>query len=300
MKPLAMAAAMAILTTSCDRLAGHGSREDRADAHYRSAMADYQAGRLDAAVAGFEKTVDMNPLNSSARFQLACLKEESKKDYLGAIVEYREFLRLSPKGEKALLAKSRLSRCMELYAAECAEGKSSRAGDETAAAAVAALKAENRRISGELEEALRKASSLAGECERLKSMVRAVGEGEDSSARPVKVALDDKELLEDDGDDGERKQVVSEAAKLKADDDDGAAAPFAGSPAPAKKDVRAPAAPAAAPRPKTYVVQEGETLTSIARRFYGNGNNWRKIQEANRAAISVDGKVDAGTEITLP
>lgn len=299
MKPLAMTmtAALAILTTSCDRLQGHGSREDRTDAHYRSAMADYQAGRLGAAVAGFEKTVDMNPLNASARFQLACLKEESKKDYLGAIVEYREFLRLSPKGEKALLAKSRLSRCMELYAAECAEGKSSGNRDEKAAAAVAALKDENRRISGELEEALRRAASLAGECERLKSMVRAVGEGEDSAARPVKVAVDDKELLEDDGDEGEKKQVLSEAAKLKEEEDD-SAQPFEGSAAQTKKEKGAPAP--AASRPKTYVVQEGETLTSIARRFYGSGKHWRKIQEANRAVISVDGKVDAGTEIALP
>ena len=300
MKTLAAMALTAILTTSCDRIAGPDSRVERADAHYRAAMADYQAGRLEAAVAGFEKTVNANPLNASARFQLACLKEESKKDYLGAIVEYREFLRLSPKGEKAVMAKNRLSRCMEHYAAECAEGNAPKDRDAAAAAAIASLKAENKRISSELEEVQRKAASLAGECERLKMMVRAVGEGEDAAARPVKIALDDRELLEDDGDEGEKKQVLSEAAKLKEDDDDKAAAPFAGSSAavaPAKEKRAAAAQPE---RPKKYVVQEGETLTAIARRFYGNGKQWRKIQEANRAVISVDGKVDAGMEITLP
>ena len=299
--PILTAALTVILTTSCDRVSGPGSREERADSHYRAAMTDYQAGRLDAAVAGFEKTVSANPLNSSARFQLACLKEESKKDYLGAIVEYREFLRMNPKGEKAQLAKNRLARCMELHVAECAAGNTAKDRDDAAAAAIASLKAENRRISTQLEEALRKVAALSGECERLKAMVKGIGAGEDEASRPAKIALDDKDLLEDEEDDGARKNMALEAAKLKGEADaDGESAPLqaVASAAPSKK--AAPQQPAQPERPKKYVVQEGETLTAIARRFYGNGRHWRKIQEANRAVISVDGKVDAGTEISLP
>ena len=92
-------------------------------------------------------------------------------------------------------------------------------------------------------------------------------------------------------------ELVERRKKLKEEEDD-SAQPFEGSAAQTKKEKGAPAP--AASRLKTHVVQEGETLTSIARRFYGSGKHWRKIQEANRAVISVDGKVDAGTEIALP
>jgi nucleoid-associated protein YgaU len=53
-------------------------------------------------------------------------------------------------------------------------------------------------------------------------------------------------------------------------------------------------------RPETYVVQEGETLSLIALKFYGKRSAWPKIQAANRATVSVDGKVRAGQTLVLP
>lgn len=53
-------------------------------------------------------------------------------------------------------------------------------------------------------------------------------------------------------------------------------------------------------RPETYVVQSGDTLFKIAKRFYGSANKWRDIREANKAVISSDGRVKVGQEIRLP
>jgi len=54
--------------------------------------------------------------------------------------------------------------------------------------------------------------------------------------------------------------------------------PSAGKPAPK------PAAPAAASSdrfPRHYVIQPGDTLTTVSRHFYGTGRHWRRILEAN-------------------
>ncbi len=44
----------------------------------------------------------------------------------------------------------------------------------------------------------------------------------------------------------------------------------------------APPAPPASP-PRTHVVASGDTLGKIARRYYGNEREWRRIAEANPA-----------------
>lgn len=39
------------------------------------------------------------------------------------------------------------------------------------------------------------------------------------------------------------------------------------------------------PTKKTYVVKRGDNLWNIAKRFYGNGNEWKKIYNANKKVI---------------
>ena len=61
--------------------------------------------------------------------------------------------------------------------------------------------------------------------------------------------------------------------------------------------VKKPASPS---RPDTYVVQPGDTLMTIASRFYGSRSKWRDIREANKATIPLNGSVRAGQTIKLP
>lgn len=49
---------------------------------------------------------------------------------------------------------------------------------------------------------------------------------------------------------------------------------------------------------QSYVVQKGDTLYSIARRFYGSGNNWKTIAELN--GITDPSKLRVGQQLTLP
>lgn len=51
---------------------------------------------------------------------------------------------------------------------------------------------------------------------------------------------------------------------------------------------------------KTHVVQDGESLTVIAREFYGNPSLWKHIFEANRDQINDPNDLKAGQEVIIP
>ncbi len=50
----------------------------------------------------------------------------------------------------------------------------------------------------------------------------------------------------------------------------------------------------------TYVVQKGDTLQKIASKFYGSSKPWRKIYEANQAALKSPDRIYAGQELVIP
>jgi LysM repeat protein len=56
--------------------------------------------------------------------------------------------------------------------------------------------------------------------------------------------------------------------------------------------------PGAAPR--TYVVREGDTLASIARKFYKSNGRWKKIRDANKNVLDDPAKLKPGMTLTIP
>jgi LysM repeat protein len=51
---------------------------------------------------------------------------------------------------------------------------------------------------------------------------------------------------------------------------------------------------------RTYVVQEGDTLASISRKFYKSSGRWKKIRDANKSAIDDPAKLKPGMTLTIP
>lgn len=49
-----------------------------------------------------------------------------------------------------------------------------------------------------------------------------------------------------------------------------------------------------------YVIQKGDTLSHIAKRFYGNANEYHKVFEANREVIQDPDKIFPGQKIRIP
>ncbi|HVF71790.1 MAG TPA: LysM peptidoglycan-binding domain-containing protein [Chthoniobacterales bacterium] len=52
--------------------------------------------------------------------------------------------------------------------------------------------------------------------------------------------------------------------------------------------------------PRTYVVREGDTLASIARKFYKSTGRWKKIRDANKSVIENPAKLKPGMTLTIP
>ena len=325
-KMIAFAAALSLFA-ACDS-ATDEYQAGRRDKLYQEAMKDYSAGRLEAAQKGFEKVVRADPGNAMARFQLACMLQDRVKDHLAAYCQYREFLALEPKSDKAALAKERAEICRREVGRKIADELSldsdSRAAKEIAAAKAALKECEAKfaKAAKSLEETNSKCAKLLEENARLRRMVSSVG-SEESRPRAkddVKSILDDdgparprasdakavRALLDDDGGVSEAaKRGLAEAKEL-VDDDDGRTGsevldglPKAGRSLSdmTRGEKRKDFGPA---RPESYVVQEGDTLYRIAMKFYGRSSAWKLIREANKTEISNDGRVKAGQRLVLP
>jgi nucleoid-associated protein YgaU len=56
----------------------------------------------------------------------------------------------------------------------------------------------------------------------------------------------------------------------------------------------------AAPQQKMYTVAAGDSLSKIAKQFYGNANEYNKIFEANRNVLSDPNMVKVGQQLVIP
>jgi nucleoid-associated protein YgaU len=348
---LAAALCAALALVSCNRVQREEFKAERSEKAYRDALADYSAGRLAEARAGFEKAVASDPSNSSARFQLAVLLQDAGVDYLGAMCCYRDYIMLAPNSDKAPLAKARLAECERLYTAQAAQ-KMNLTDNSEVTAALEKTKDELEKTRKSLGDATAKLSAAESklttanrEIERMRAVLKRMGEDEEVGTAPHSAATaassaDDAEDSQGPrridtaalaADDEEKPLTMNEEAKALFDEEEReeASAKQASAAAAAPDEADSPSGPtllpqqteanrapvrltemgrsfrsgdgdAALQRPQTYVVQEGETLSQIALKFYGKKSAWPRIQAANRATISVDGKVRAGQKLVLP
>jgi nucleoid-associated protein YgaU len=51
---------------------------------------------------------------------------------------------------------------------------------------------------------------------------------------------------------------------------------------------------------RMYVVQSGDSLSKIAKKFYGNANSWKRIFEANKDVIKNPDLIQPGWKLQIP
>lgn len=298
---------LAILTgmTACSDAGRRNLDEERGNRTYQAAMADYAAGRLKEAIDGLEKVLRADPGNTSARFQLACLQQDKLNDYLAAICNYREYILQSPGSEKVSIARERSAIC-ERQLVSVLSKKMNLTDSAGLVDENARLKGENKKLSDEnrelkktLEEVRGKFASTARDNENLRRLISSVG-SEDEKSRPT-LLPSDRDLLDDDGADDLDKAKFAADVKGLLDDESHETTDTPFKVTEKKTEAKLAATePPHEPRPKTYVVQDGDTLYKLAVRFYGVRSAWTKIRDANKTEISTDGRVRAGQTIRLP
>jgi nucleoid-associated protein YgaU len=57
---------------------------------------------------------------------------------------------------------------------------------------------------------------------------------------------------------------------------------------------------AAAPAVRRHTVREGDTLFSLARRYYGDGDRFADLYRANRGVLASPDALQPGTELVIP
>ena len=315
MKRLMALMALTVLT-ACDYSARKDLRSERDDRLYRAAMDDYRAGRMEAALSGFEKAINNDPANASARFQLACLQQDLKKDYLSAYCGYREFLLQHPESDRSKLARDRMAVCEGEMARTLATKHGLNSAEEIEkrlANALAEIKALRDRVAAaekNLGSSQERVRTLSAERERLLGAVKGLGEEMPSSTPDSQSILKEKASLERETaeETGLRQDVLSEKRLLEEDEKDEVSTGSSLIPVRKPGDVVVQKAPpsaekkedAAPAHPKTYVVKEGDTLYGVAKRFYGSIRAWKTIRDANKALISSDNRLKVGDTIVLP
>lgn len=330
-KTVMTALAMTALTilTGCDYAQRRELKTERGEASYQKAMAAYQAGQIDVAVKGFEKVVASDPANASARFQLACLLMDAKKDYLGALCNFREYRLLAPSSDKAEIAGKRQLLCEKSLATELAEKYELVDGAALARQTEEAVKARQdadrkaEDLAKALDETRGRIRTLEQENARLRKMISSVGDEPESAGR---MSVADARRILDEEDEGDRLRLSPDAKALFRDAEDGDSRPdsagtddggddrrssliadhTSGRPAQTRltetgrKPQSAAEEPPHAERPETYTVEDGDTLYKLAVRFYGRRSAWKEIREANKALISTDGRIRTGQVLRLP
>ena len=275
MAALAVACLCGLL--GCGQVGDASNSSDRANA-----MEDSQAGRPDAAIAGFEKVLKKDPKDHLSHFQLATLLQERRKDYLGALVHYRLYLDMRPPDDKTTLAADRIEECKNMLISEKArKGDGASAGADASSPAdkksdrarvgeeTKKLREENKKL-GEANKKLDEANKkLGAENKNLRYLIKQMGESgrgraanlnaevkkmlaelrvsDDEGEQRKLVIPTDKELLDDEGEDRpavSSPEVKEQIAKVAREDDSSAKRP-----SPIKKPELAPDELSGATRP---------------------------------------------------
>lgn len=92
---------------------GPGQLDDEKEPHFIEGKRALNSMDYTGAIDEFEKAVEANPRNASAHFELGWLYEEKEPDPAAAIYHYQQFLKLRPTADTAEAVKQRVTNCKQ-------------------------------------------------------------------------------------------------------------------------------------------------------------------------------------------
>ncbi len=274
--------ALLVLATGCERPAGAGLVAEIDDADYTRGKNLLRQNRNQEAMAAFLKVIDKRAGDApESHLEVGRLYQEQIKDPIQAIYHYRKYRELKPNAPQAELVRQLIH-----------------AATRDFARTLPAQPLENQVLRNDLLEVVER---LQRENTQLRADLAAIGSGRPSTAIS----------LEDPGTSGPplafgsttTPGLVIRGPAESADAPQISQAPIQTmTPAPATP-TPAPATPAPAAGGRRHVVAQGESLYSIARRYYGTPTNARisEIVAANRDVLPGGStSLKIGMELRIP
>ena len=258
-------AAVLFLAAGCSRSAAWLDRRDRSDPLMKRAQARAKEGDVKAAIRLYQTALDSNPEMARAHLDLALLYHDYEKDFVRAIYHYRRYQELRGDTEKKQMIEDRIRVAGQLFAV------SVKAGDvNTPDKAV--LEQENETLKNMVEQLKSELSGMRGKYERL-----------------VEAVKQQRSTGLNGGDASPRVLPGSQVVLPESVGGSGRGGGAAGRGASSNEVSRAV---------RTYRVQTGDTLSSIAAQVYGDKAEWTRLQKANRLGSSTSVKV--GQVLVIP
>lgn len=224
----------------------------------------YQERDHKEALKYFKLALDQDPNNAAAHLELGLLYEEKMQDYAYAIYHYRHYLELRPQTEKTELIKQFVDRC-QLAMASSLKNTPIDCGEE-----ITRLRQESSNLFQQVEYLQKTNLELEQKLAKLSRMP------EETVVERVVTQIEYRVLSP-----GNSTPTV------------------ATNPPPKRVTTTSTVTPI---KPKTYVVQRGDTLTSISKKMYNRPDKVQLLYNANKAVVGVPPsyRLNVGQTLTIP
>ena len=283
-----LVSAAGLLVTGCERTDNQTLSSEADEPNYRQGQQLVKQGRSQEALSAYLKVIAKRGESApESHLEAGLLYLDQVKDPLAAIYHFRKYLELQPNSRQAVFVKGRIDVAKREFArtlpAQPLENQAERLDlfDQ-----VDRLQRENEQLKAEL-------ATLRGGVAVPPTRSRATLNTPPSYPRVE--APQSRPFLQTPAESND--SPISLAPKPAAT----TPPPVQATPAPAQPIRAQPTKPGAASiSGRRHVVVKGDTLFSLAQKYYGNRSRWRDIYAANRDVLPSENSLQLGMEIKIP
>lgn len=265
----------------CERQITTGPYIEAEDPNFRRGKELARQARNREALAAFLRVLSEQGDNApESHLEIGILSQQHLKDPLSAIYHYKKFRELRPNSKQADFAREQIDACIKEFARTLPGGLTL---DQTSQAGTTNQIIENlRRENDLLKEQLASARNSALDASRNVLPPLAVESGQSTPQN--------------------QSQAQTQLQPRTYGTDPVPVVPLTPAPPPPVYTPPAATPPAAATSTaRRHVVAKGDTLYSLAQRYYGNRSRWREILAANRDQLpSESSTLRIGMELRIP
>ena len=272
------ALAAMLFVAGCERSADSPFTAEVDDSDYRRGKELLRQGRNQEALVAFQKVIENRGDDApESHLELGILYQQHIKDPIAAIYHYRKFRELKPNSPQADLVRQRIDAATREFART--------------------LPAQPLDNQMERLDLLDKLDQLQRENTQLKDQLIASKTQTVNSPRPSSslISADDSPPLAVNPDDSPIARAPDPAPVAPQP------TPVAPPPSAPTVSLNRPAAPTnSVMSGRKHTVSKGDTLFSLAQRYYNNKSRWRDIYAANRDVMKSQNDLKIGMELRIP
>lgn len=273
----------------CERGARQQISSEADEPNFRHGQQLVKQGRSQEALAAYLKVIAKRGESApESHLETGLLYLEQVKDPLAAIYHFRKYLELQPNSRQAVYVRGRIDVAKREFART--------------------LPAHPLESQADRIDMVEQMNRLQRENDQLKVELAAFRTGGGPATVRTRVALDQSSAATAKTDASTRPFITPYAtAPVQVEDED---SPISLAPeTPAETQRVAPLSPAGRAPPtkpaeaassRRHVVVKGDTLFSLAQRYYGNRSRWRDIYAANRQVLPSENSLRIGMELRIP